>query len=126
AALVLGAKAVQVGTAFIGSNESAAIPAYKEALRHARDTDTVLTKSFSGRWARGLRNKFITEVENSGVEIPAYPVQGGLTLPIRMAAQQRNNKEFTTLWCGQSPVKNANLFVEEIFGNLINEAEQIN
>jgi hypothetical protein len=43
-----------------------------------------------------------------------------------MAAQQRNNKEFTTLWCGQSPVKNANLFVEEIFGNLINEAEQIN
>jgi len=57
---------VQIGSAFIASKESLAIPSYKTAVRNAAETDSELTQSFSGRWARGIKNKFMTEVENSG------------------------------------------------------------
>ena len=124
AAQILGAKGVQLGTAFIASEESAAIPTYKEALRHAMDTDTVLTKAISGRWARGLKNKFIAKVEESGIEIPAYPIQGSLTSSIRMESQKQNNKEFTSLWAGQSASKSAMKPAAEIFLQLIKETEE--
>ncbi|MEO8765295.1 MAG: nitronate monooxygenase family protein [Ginsengibacter sp.] len=123
AAFILGAKGVQIGTAFIGSDESLAIPSYKEALRNSNDTDTILTKSFSGRWARGLRNKFITEVEKSGIEIPAYPIQAGLVSPIRMEAQRKDNKEFAALWAGQSASTSGNKPAADIFNNLIEQVE---
>lgn len=124
-AFILGAQGVQVGTAFIASNESAAIPAYKEALQNAKDTDIVLTKTLSGRWARGLKNKFITEIEKSGIEIPEYPIQGSLTLPIRTKAQQQNKKEFTSLWAGQSASKAEMKSAEDIFIKLVKDAEEI-
>lgn len=98
----LGAQGVQIGTAFIASDESIAIPSYKKAVQNATDTDTKLTKTFSGRWARGIRNTFMEEVVTSGLEIPAYPFQGHLTSLLRTYAQQQDNKEFTTLWAGQS------------------------
>lgn len=122
-AFILGAKGVQIGTAFIASNESAAITAYKKALQNAKDTDSVLTKSFSGRWARGLRNKFITAVENSGVAIPEYPIQGSLTSSIRMEAQQKNDSEFTALWTGQSASRSEMKPVADIFIDLVKQAE---
>jgi nitronate monooxygenase len=125
AAFTLGAKGVQIGTAFITSNESAAIPAYKEAVKNAEDCDTVLTKAFSGRWARGFKNKFITEFESSGEEILDYPVQGSLTLPMRMEAQRQNNKEFTSLWAGQSGSKVAGQSAAEIFNQLVEETNKL-
>jgi nitronate monooxygenase len=125
AAFTLGAKGVQIGTAFIASDESAAIPAYKEALRNAEDCDTVLTKTFSGRWARGLKNKFITALENSGLEIPGYPIQGNLTLPMRIAAQRQNNREFTSLWAGQSAYRSEMKSAAAIFSQLVAEANSM-
>ena len=125
AAFILGAKGVQLGTAFIASDESAAIPAYKEALQNAKDVDVVLTKAFSGRWARGVKNKFITEMEEAELEIPEYPIQGSLTSQIRIVAQQQNNKEFTSLWAGQSASKSAMKPAADIFVNLIRETEEI-
>jgi nitronate monooxygenase len=55
AAFALGAMAVQIGTAFIGIEESQAIASYKSRLPQAKDADTVLTRAFSGRWARELK-----------------------------------------------------------------------
>lgn len=121
----LGAKGVQLGTAFIASEESAAIPAYKKALQHALDTDSVLTKAFSGRWARGLKNKFILRVEESGIAIPDYPIQGSLTLSIRMTSQKENNKEFISLWAGQSASKSEAKPAADILIKLIKEAEDV-
>jgi nitronate monooxygenase len=122
-AFLLGAQAVQAGTAFITSHESLAIPAYKQALQHATDTDAVLTKAFSGRWLRGIKNKFVIAVEQSGLEIPAYPIQGGLIAAIRAAAQQENNKEFSGLLAGQSSFKCEEKSSAEIFRKLLTEAE---
>lgn len=125
AAFTLGARGVQIGTAFIPSDESAAIPAYKEAVRNAGDCDTVLTKTFSGRWARGIKNKFITELESSGINIPDYPIQGSLTSPMRTAAQRQNNKEFTSLWAGQSVYRTAMKSATDIFDQLVEETNKI-
>ncbi|MEP6949666.1 MAG: nitronate monooxygenase [Ginsengibacter sp.] len=125
AAFILGAQGVQPGTAFIASDESGAIPSYKKYLRDAVDTDSILTRSLSGRWARGLKNKFITEIEKSELLIPEYPIQVSLTSAIRIAAQQQNNREFTTLWAGQSAFKSEMKPIVEIFTKLIKETEEI-
>ncbi len=121
AAMILGAKGVQVGTGFIASDESLAIPSYKTALKNAVETDSVLTKAFSGRWARGLRNRFIEHFENSDIKIPVYPLQGSLTLSMRTAARQQDNKELTTMWAGQSSSKSEDKPAAEIFKFLIED-----
>lgn len=123
AALILGAEGVQVGTVFIACDESAAIPSFKTALATASDTDPVLTRAFSGRWARGIKNKFITEIETSGLEIPDYPVQLNLVSSIRAAATERNDKEFIPLWSGQFPASSEKKPAASIFRRLIEETE---
>jgi nitronate monooxygenase len=102
AAFDLGAVAVQVGSAFIGTAESTAIPAYKSRLTNAKDTDSALTRAFSGRWARGIRNEMMDEIEKSGLAIPPYPFQNSLTGKLRKLAQQNNDPDYTNLWAGQS------------------------
>ncbi|MDQ3292511.1 MAG: nitronate monooxygenase [Bacteroidota bacterium] len=125
AAFTLGAKGVQIGSAFIASNESLAIESYKQAIQNASETDSILTKTFSGRWARGIQNKFMTEVENSGLPIPDYPFQNALTTPLRGLAQKQNNKDFTTLWAGQSASKAQRKSAAEIFTQFIQETEAL-
>ncbi|WP_144510977.1 nitronate monooxygenase family protein [Bacillus sp. FJAT-22090] len=103
ASLDLGAKAVQMGTAFLTCEESGAHPVHKEAILHAKDEDTILTRAFSGKWARGISNKFTNEMEKHEAKIPNFPVQNGLTQPIRKAAAAQHDKEYMSLWSGQSP-----------------------
>lgn len=124
AAYTLGAKGVQIGTAFIAGNESAAIPSYKGALQQSTDTDSVLTRAFSGRWARGLRNEFMNEIEQSGLVIPDYPVQNSLTARIRSLAQQLDRKALTNLWAGQSAAQAEAKPVAVIFKEMIRQAEE--
>lgn len=105
AALAMGAAGVQMGSAFIASTESAAIPAYKAAIQQASETDIILTRAFSGRWARAIRNKLITAIDGSGMTIPVYPVQGSLTAPFRAYGQANDQKDFVFLLAGQAASK---------------------
>ena len=102
AALVLGAAGVQIGTAFLNCAEAPIHPAYRAALRAARETDTRVTRVFSGRPARGIVNEFMRRFEPRAHEIPAYPVQNALTGEIRRAAAASNRPEFMSLWAGQA------------------------
>ncbi|RDC64205.1 NAD(P)H-dependent flavin oxidoreductase [Adhaeribacter pallidiroseus] len=126
AAFMLGAHGVQVGSAFIASPESLASVSYKTRIQNAAETEIVLTKSFSGRWARGVRNKFIAEVERSGLPIPAYPIQTSLTGPIRSIAQKQDNSDFMALWAGQSSAKAEFKSAADILKQLIQQTEAIN
>jgi nitronate monooxygenase len=126
AAFILGAAGVQVGSAFIAAEESLAGTAYKKAVQEANDTDTVLTKSFTGRWARGIKNTFIDQLDNSGVSLPPFPYQGGLTAAIRKTANEKGKKEFISLWCGQSGGNAQLQSTSDIFNKLIAEAESVN
>ncbi|MCE3602639.1 nitronate monooxygenase [Massilia sp. P8910] len=99
-ALALGAQAVQMGSAFIVTDESGIHPAYKQRLIEARDTPTRLTRAFSGRYARGLENTFMRKMESVEKQVPAYPVQNALTTGIRAAASERGDTELMSLWAG--------------------------
>lgn len=102
AALALGASAVQMGTAFITCPEASAHPDYKKALLNADDNMTTLTRAFSGKLARGLRNKFINKMLAYQNSILDYPIQNALTKPIREAAAKKNQMDYMSLWSGQA------------------------
>jgi len=102
AVLALGAAAAQMGTAFLATPESGASPAYKEAVLAPGEEDrTALTRAFSGRLARGVRNRFMVEVERAGAILP-YPDQNALTQDIRQAAARGRRAELLSLWAGQA------------------------
>jgi nitronate monooxygenase len=124
AAFTMGAKGVQIGTAFIPTDESGASEAHKRAVLEAVETDSVVTNAITGRWARGIRNKLISEIEKSGIPVPSYQKQMSLTSTIRAFALQQNNKDFMALWAGQAGAATEEIVsAASIFKKLISEAE---
>lgn len=119
AAFTLGASAVQLGSIFIASEESAASEAYKEAVFRSDETSTELTRAFSGRWARGIRNAFMERMKTSGLSIPYYTYQNSLTAPLRAYAQANNLSDLIALWAGQSAFRSKRGTSGEIFRSLI-------
>jgi nitronate monooxygenase len=101
AALALGAQGVQVGTLFLTAVESGAHPAYQKALLHSTEESTTITTVFSGRPARGIRNRFIDDMEASDVASLAYPVQNTATGDIRAKANTIGDAQYMSLWAGQ-------------------------
>ena len=96
----LGASAAAAGTAFLLADECPISPAYREALQAGRDHQTVMTCAFSGRWARGLENRFMREF--AGADLPDFPIPNALTRPLRQAAGKAGRAEFLSLWAGQA------------------------
>lgn len=101
AAQALGAQAVQMGTAFLTCPESSISPAYRQALMQAKDTDTRLTRIFSGRPARGIVNPMMEAMAADETHVPAYPVQNALTGALRRAAAAQGRASHLSLWAGQ-------------------------
>jgi nitronate monooxygenase len=98
AALTLGAAAVQLGSVFLATDESAASPVHRAALRE-RSGHTVLTRALSGRLARGIPNR-ITQL--SPDRIAPFPVQNWLTGRFRPTAAERGVSDLMSLWAGQA------------------------
>lgn len=82
--LASGAAAVQVGTQFLLAHEAGTKPLHRQALESEQFTETTVTRVFSGRPARGLRNAFIDRMTTS--EVVGYPEVHYLTSPLRAAA----------------------------------------
>ena len=101
AALALGASAVQMGTAFLLSDQTAVSAPWKRAIEAADHESTRLTRAFTGRYARGIENRFMREFRAVQDEVPAYPVQNRLTQPLRAAAARAGEPEMISLWAGQ-------------------------
>ncbi|MBM7584463.1 nitronate monooxygenase [Bacillus pakistanensis] len=119
ASLVLGAKAVQMGTAFVTSMESGANEHHKEAILNTTEEDLVVTASFSGKPARGIQNQFITDLKEHEDSLPGYPVQNTLTTDIRREAARQNRPEWMSMWSGQNPRLSQKRFVKEIMDAII-------
>jgi len=100
AALTLGAHAVQIGTGFLACRESGTHDAHRRALLGPAAEDTGLTRAFSGRLARGIRNRFMDEI--GAGPIAPYPAQGWLSGRLRAAAIAQQRTDLMSLWCGQS------------------------
>jgi nitronate monooxygenase len=97
--LALGADAAQLGTAFLLCPEAGTSEPYRRAVREATGSDTVITRAFSGKPARGLANRMTREL--AGAELPPYPVMNALTRPLRRAAAAAGRPELLSLWAGQ-------------------------
>ncbi|MFA1546673.1 nitronate monooxygenase [Actinomadura chokoriensis] len=98
--LRLGAVAAQLGTAFVRCPESGASAVHKAALADPRFTSTALTRAFSGRPARGIVNRFLTEY--STYAPAAYPDVHYMTSPLRKASAAQGDPEGVNLWAGES------------------------
>jgi nitronate monooxygenase len=125
ASICLGAKGVQMGTAFLTCIESGAHKVHKDAIMNVTEEDTVLTRSFSGKWARGITNNFILGMQSNEWYLPDFPVQNTLTQDIRKVAASKNNKEFMSLWSGQSTRLAKQQAVKILIKNIMSEAEKI-
>jgi nitronate monooxygenase len=123
AALVLGTEAAQMGTAFLACKESGAHPEFKRAVLEAAEDETAITRVFSGRAARGVKNRFLIEVGEHEEELPPFPVQNTLTKDVRAAAQKQDRPEFMSLWAGQAVRLARPISAAELVRSVVEEAE---
>ena len=118
AAYCLGASSVQLGSAFLMTEECSADEVHKTAILNSIETDVVLTKAFSGKLARGIKNDFIKSYKDNSEEILTYPYQNSLTNNLRNLAKKNKDKEFMSLWSGQSVRLSKKQSVEELLKEL--------
>ncbi|OYO20949.1 2-nitropropane dioxygenase [Enemella dayhoffiae] len=115
--LAAGAYAAQLGTLFLRCPESGASPTHKKALTRRRDT--VVTRAFSGRPARGQRNRFIDT--HDAAAPAAYPQVHQLTSPLRRAAAAAGDPEWMHLWAGTGYRRAPDLPAADIIAALVAE-----
>lgn len=101
AALALGATGVQIGTAFLACDESAANAVHKKAL-WGSDKYTALTRAFSGRLARGIDNRIMQDLKANEAKLPRYPIQNWFMSQLRSTAVAQDRADLISLWCGQA------------------------
>lgn len=101
AAIMAGASGVMLGTALIRSNESAAHPAYKEALAFTPDNGTVLTRVYDGRLARVIDNGLLEAIDDSGLKLASYPNQWKVMAPLAQAAVVNDRDDLMPMYAGQ-------------------------
>ena len=97
AARAAGATAAAAGTAFMLAPEAGTSPAHRDAI--ASSTPTALTRAFTGKLARGIRNRFMDDHPDAP---RAYPEIHYATAPIRAAARAAGDASMINLWAGQA------------------------
>ena len=103
AALILGASAVQVGTGFLRTAEAKLPAAWADAIGRTLPEDTIVTRAFSGRPGRSVATAYAVAAAGPDAPEPApYPVQRGLTQPMRDAATKAGDIDRMQAWAGQS------------------------
>ncbi|MGD2139751.1 MAG: nitronate monooxygenase [Burkholderiales bacterium] len=119
ASLALGASGVQMGTAFLGCSEMTVLDAWRSFLHSAAAEDTKVTRAFSGRPARGIRNRYIEEVEALDEDLLPYPAQYSVSRVLRKSAAERNDPDFMAMWAGQGVGLISDLTADELMRELI-------
>lgn len=117
-ALQLGAKAVQVGTAFLLAYESKINPQHRAALQSSRAEHTVITNLLSGRYARGIANRFIAECGPISADALAFPLASNAVSLLKTASEKLGKDDFSSLWAGQNALLNKEGSAQEIVQRL--------
>ncbi|MBI3505828.1 MAG: nitronate monooxygenase [Proteobacteria bacterium] len=125
AALSLGASAAAMGTAFLAAPEAGTHPLHKEALVKIEDTGTTVTRAVSGRHARGLRSRYMTEMAPHAAEMPAYPVTNALTTQLRAEAAKQGKTDLMVMWAGQGARMATTRTAERIVVETVEQAERV-
>src|SRR5580692_5191363 len=125
AALALGAEAVQLGTAFLACEESGASRLHRETLRQRNAGHTGLTKGFTGRLARAIRNRLMDNLNRNGTEVLPYPLQRELVRNLAIAAEAAGRADLVPMWAGQSANLSACTDVSAFLTSLVQEISEI-
>jgi nitronate monooxygenase len=122
AAFMLGASAVQIGTAYLFCPEATISELHRHALGEGSRRATALTNVFTGRPARGIVNRVIREVGPLAPEAPAFPRAAEALAPLRSASEADGSDDFSPLWSGQSAGLCRPMTARELTRHLTDEA----
>jgi len=117
AAFLLGASAVQVGTAYLFTPEAKVSASHHKALRTAKESETAVTNIFTGRPARGILNRVMRELGPMSDKAPAFPLAGGALMPLRA----KGEADFSNLWAGQAFTLGVEMTTAELTRRLAEE-----
>ena len=120
-----GAQATQLGTAFLLCNETHSSRDYRHQLRNARATDTVITRSISGRPARGIANHLsaIGDTKDSTFR-PHYPVAYDLAKTLSHLADRRGASGWGAYWAGTGVERIRDMSAKALMSTLAKELQE--
>jgi nitronate monooxygenase len=121
AALMLGASAVQLGTAFLSCPEANVHPLHRLALTQA-ERASIVTPAFTGRPARALANRCAADLTDAEADILDFPLQISQMWPLMQATVARGSSEFLPMWTGQAYGLNRTMPAAELVATLAREA----
>jgi nitronate monooxygenase len=124
AVLALGACGAQIGTAFLPVDESGAPEVHKRGLFEHSRAGTTITRAFSGRPARGIRNEFIRRSEAHGFPILPFPIQNKATGPLRAGSAKQGNPDYVSLWAGQAYTLARKVSAAELVALIVEEYDE--
>ena len=101
AALVLGASAAQIGTAFLATDESNALPIHRQMLFSDAGKYTTLSRAFTGRLGRGITTRIAKEVTGKENQVLPFPLQTTFMSALRKAAVEQQKWDMILFWGGQ-------------------------
>jgi nitronate monooxygenase len=125
AAFALGAEGVQMGTAFLACEESGANQLHRKALLSGQAKQTALTRGFTGRLGRGIKNRLLDALNQKDVEILPYPLQRALVRHLSIPAEKAGRPELLPLWAGQSANLSRCTDVRSLLDTLVKEFSEI-
>jgi nitronate monooxygenase len=126
AALTLGASAAMIGTGFLRCPEAKLHPAWTQALSETTPESTILSRAFGGRPGRSIATDYARAAAEHSAPTPApYPVQRGLTTPMRDEAQRAGDIQRMQAWAGQSAALARAEPAGELIERIWNEAQAL-
>nr|WP_294860789.1 nitronate monooxygenase [uncultured Fluviicola sp.] len=125
AAFALGADAVQIGTAFLATEESGALPEHRAALFSDAAKQTILTRAYTGRLGRGITTQLAKEVMGNETDILPFPLQTAFMSSLRKAALAKDKHELVLFWSGQIAPILKHRKADELIRSLIEETQKL-
>ncbi|WP_310555168.1 nitronate monooxygenase [Flavobacterium sp.] len=126
AALALGADAVQMGTAFLATTQSNASQDHKDKLFTLDAKYTTLTKVFTGRLSRGIRNRLTEELKHHEDLFAPYPLQSKfMGLLKAYPSSTDSNSDYKSYWAGQSALLLKHRDAKILMETLVNEMNKM-
>jgi nitronate monooxygenase len=121
AALALGAEAVQIGSAFLATEESGATPEHRAALLSGAARHTTLTRVFTGRLSRGVENRLVRELRDP----EPFPYQAYLMRPLMAAARAQGRTDLAAMWAGQSTAVLVHRHAVDLYAALVDGTQAL-
>ncbi|MEE8370351.1 MAG: nitronate monooxygenase family protein, partial [Dehalococcoidia bacterium] len=126
AALCLGAAGVWVGTAFVVAKEANWDDVLKQRILDASEEDTRVTRIYSGKTMRNIKNPLIDAWEEADVPTLAFPFQGAVIRDVTFAAEKAGRKELGMNPAGQiSGMLHEQRPAGEILEEIVGQAAEI-